>query len=213
MKPELTIQDFKGRHNSHPDQTVARLIKGGSWKKQRVIVILPAGDKMDTKVALSHWNLAFPPNNGVVRILAQGMEVGEAYSHAIESVLNHPDLSQWEYLLTLEHDNLPPCDGVSSLNCAVVGTTGMSVGAVAQPTSTSAANSGASVARKIGRMGRRAVFAFMAMVLVACGRFIRGPSAAARPARGAAAHRHPSRRAPTATRRSAHPGAALRHAA
>ena len=115
MKPELTIQDFKGRHNSHPDQTVARLIKGGSWKKQRVIVILPAGDKMDTKVALSHWNLAFPPNNGVVRILAQGMEVGEAYSHAIDSVLSHPDLSQWEYLLTLEHDNLPPNDGVINL--------------------------------------------------------------------------------------------------
>ena len=115
MKPELTIQDFKGRHNAHPDQTVARLIKGGSWKKQRVVVVIPAGGSIPAKVALAHWSLAFPPNNGVVRILAQGMEVGEAYSAAIESVLAHPDLSQWEYLLTIEHDNAPPSDGVIAL--------------------------------------------------------------------------------------------------
>ena len=115
MKPELVIQDFGGRHNADPEQTRARLIKGASWKKQRIIVIIPAGESIPAKVALSHWNLAFPPNNGVVRILAQGMEVGEAYSTAIESVLSHPDLSQWEYLLTLEHDNLPPSDGVIAL--------------------------------------------------------------------------------------------------
>ena len=115
MKPELVIQDFGGAHNSHLDQTRARLIKGASWKKQRIVVVIPAGDSIPAKVALSHWNLAFPPNNGVVRILALGMEVGEAYSTAIEQVLAHPELAQWEYLLTIEHDNLPPPDGVLSL--------------------------------------------------------------------------------------------------
>ena len=115
MKPELVIQDFGGRHNADPEQTRARLIKGASWKKQRIICIIPAGESIPAKVALSHWNLAFPPNNGVVRILAQGMEVGEAYSAAIESILAHPDLSQWEYVLTIEWDNAPPSDGVISL--------------------------------------------------------------------------------------------------
>jgi hypothetical protein len=67
------------------------------------------------KVALSLWNLAFPPNNGVARILAVGMEVGEAYSTAIEQVLSHPELGKWEYVLTCEHDNLPPSDGVLRL--------------------------------------------------------------------------------------------------
>jgi hypothetical protein len=67
------------------------------------------------KVALSHWNLAFPPNNGVARLLAVGMEVGEAYSTAIEQVLAHPELSKWEYILTIEHDNMPPADGVLQL--------------------------------------------------------------------------------------------------
>jgi hypothetical protein len=115
MKPQLVMQDMSGLHNSDLEGTKLRIIKGGSWKRQRVIVILPAGDTIPAKVALSYWNLAFPPNNGVVRILAQGMEVGEAYSTAIEGVLQHPELSKWEFILTVEHDNAPPVDGVVKL--------------------------------------------------------------------------------------------------
>lgn len=115
MKPQLTVFDYEGAHNKDLPKTRARLIKGGSWKKQRVIVLIPAGDTIPAKVALSHWNLAFPPNNGVVRMLAQGMEVGDAYSTAIEQILAHPDLKDWEYLLTIEHDNCPPADGVVKL--------------------------------------------------------------------------------------------------
>lgn len=115
MKPQLVVTDFGGDHNADITKTRLRLIKGGSWKKQRIVVILPAADSIPAKVALTHWNLAFPPNNGNVKILAQGMEVGDAYSTAIEQVLAHPDLSQWEYILTLEHDNTPPGDGILKL--------------------------------------------------------------------------------------------------
>ena len=115
MKPQLIMQDTGGEHNKDLDATRTRLLKGGTWKKQRIVVILPAADMIAAKVALSHWALAFPPNNGVVRILAQGMEVGDAYSTAIEQVLTHPELSKWEYILTIEHDNIPPSDGVIKL--------------------------------------------------------------------------------------------------
>lgn len=115
MNPQIVIQDFGGAHNVDLNKTSARLLKGGSWRKQRIIVIIPAGESIPAKIALSIWNLAFPPNNGVVRVLAQGMEVGEAYSSSIESILAHPELSQWEYLLTIEHDNAPPVDGVIKL--------------------------------------------------------------------------------------------------
>lgn len=115
MKPSFTIADFAGAHNKDLQKTSARILKGGSWKKQRIVVIIPAADMMPAKVALSHWNLAFPPNNGVVRVLAQGMEVGDAYSTAIENILNTPDLKDWEYILTIEHDNCPPADGVVKL--------------------------------------------------------------------------------------------------
>lgn len=127
---QIIIQDFGGAHNADLHKTRARLIKGGSWKRQRVIVILPAdydsveetpdGRKVvvkgiPAKVALSLWNLAFAPNNGVVRILALGDEVGIAYSQAIEGILAHAELKDWEYVLTVEHDNLPPADGVVRL--------------------------------------------------------------------------------------------------
>lgn len=114
-KPELIVQDFGGVHNADPNRTSARLLKGASWKRQRIVVILPADAMIAAKVSLSHWNLIFPPNNGVCRILAQGMEVGDAYSQAIQGILNHPELSKWEYILTIEHDNMPPQDGVMKL--------------------------------------------------------------------------------------------------
>lgn len=114
MKPQL-VTDFSGIHNDDLAKTSARLVKGGSWKHQRVVVIVPADSLIPAKAALSHWNLIFPPNNGVIRILAQGMEVGDAYSSVIQQVLDHPDLKNWEYVLTVEHDNMPPADGVMKL--------------------------------------------------------------------------------------------------
>jgi hypothetical protein len=115
MTPQLVIQDFGGKQNADLAGASARLMKGGSWKRQRVIVIIPASDMIPAKVALSHWNLMFAPNNGVVRILALGMEVGDAYSTAVEQILGHPELKDWEYILTIEHDNAPPQDGVVRL--------------------------------------------------------------------------------------------------
>lgn len=115
MKPQLIMQDFGGAHNADKNGTSARLIRGASWKKQRIVVILPAADLIPAKVALTHWNLYFPPNNAVVRLLALGMEVGDAYSTTIEQVLANAELSKWEYILTIEHDNTPPPDGIIKL--------------------------------------------------------------------------------------------------
>lgn len=115
MKPQLTMMEVGGAHNRDLNKTSARILKGGSWKKQRIVVIIPAGEMIPAKAALSHWNLAFPPNNGLVRLLAQGMEVGDAYSSAIEQIVEHDELKHWEYILTVEHDNLPPHDGVVKL--------------------------------------------------------------------------------------------------
>jgi hypothetical protein len=60
-------------------------------------------------------NLYAPPNAKFTRLWAVGMEVGKAFSSAIESILAHPDLSKWKYIITLEHDNIPPPDGVVKL--------------------------------------------------------------------------------------------------
>jgi hypothetical protein len=115
-KPAQIISvDFQGRHNADLEKTSSRILRGGSWKKQRIIVLIPSSDMIPAVVALSHWNMVFPPNQAVYRMLCLGMEVGDAYSQAITNILGHPDLSQWEYLLTVEHDNLGPNDGVLKL--------------------------------------------------------------------------------------------------
>jgi hypothetical protein len=117
MKPQLLLAEFKtgGVNNGDPGKTHSRLKESAAWKRQRIVVLIPAGENIPVKVYLSHMNLMFPPNNGVARIAAVGMEVGEAYSQAIEGILAHPELGQWEYLLTVEHDNIPPAYGVIRL--------------------------------------------------------------------------------------------------
>lgn len=114
MKPQLVTLDG-GHHNKDIEKSSQRVLEGGSWKKQRVVVILPAPAVIPTKVALSHWSLMFPPNNGAHRMIGLGMEVGDAYSNAISEVIAHPDLTQWEYILTIEADNCPPPDGLIRL--------------------------------------------------------------------------------------------------
>lgn len=114
MKPQLIGLD-SGRHNVDLPKSTARIIEGGSWKKQRVVMLIPAGVSIPTKVYLSHCALVFPPNQAAHRMAAIGMEVGEAFSTAIEQIVAHPDLGQWEYLLTIEHDNIPPVDGLVKL--------------------------------------------------------------------------------------------------
>lgn len=105
----------EGFHNESLDTTIARLKADGSWKNQRIVTIIPSGSMIPFRVALSHRNLIFPPNQGCVWLGAEGTEVGQAYSGRIGDVLADPTLSQWEYILTVEHDNLPPADGVLQL--------------------------------------------------------------------------------------------------
>jgi hypothetical protein len=112
---EIITASEPGRHNADITGATQRIMESGSWKKQRIICIIPSAATISAKVALSHWNLIFPPNQGVFRMLALGCEVGEAYSRSIEQILADPNLSQWEYILTLEHDNVPPPDGVLKL--------------------------------------------------------------------------------------------------
>jgi hypothetical protein len=104
-----------GRHNADLEASRTRVIEGATWKQQRTIMLIPSAKTIPAQVALALWNLITPPNQGIVRWLALGLEVGDAYSQAIEQILANPELSKWEYLLTVEHDNLPPQDGLLKL--------------------------------------------------------------------------------------------------
>lgn len=80
------------------------------------IIITPTkGRLVDIKAVESWMNLKFPLNNKFKRVFVMDLEVGEAYSSIIESILENPELSKYKYILTIEADNLPPTDGLMKL--------------------------------------------------------------------------------------------------
>lgn len=104
-----------GHHNVNLDESNARFIAGHTWKKQGIAVLIPADKMVPLKCAMSWWGLIFPPNNTVVKLGLVGHEVGQAYSNCIQMILDDPNLSKLPYILTIEHDNCPPQDGVLRL--------------------------------------------------------------------------------------------------
>ena len=115
MEPQIISSYDGGRHNADLSQTVSRLQTEGSYKDLSCVMIVPCFGSIPTKAVASWMNLYAPPNAKFVRLFAVGMEVGSAFSTAIESILAHPDLKNYRYVLTLEHDNLPPPDGIVKL--------------------------------------------------------------------------------------------------
>lgn len=115
MKPQIISSLDGGKHNQDLTNTLNRLEASASYKDLSCILVVPALGTVPTKAVASWWSLYFPPNQKVVKLFAVGMEVGEAYSSTINGILSHPELSKYKYLVTLEHDNLPPADGVVRL--------------------------------------------------------------------------------------------------
>lgn len=106
-----------GANNASLAESTERVIRAGTWKKQRIVTIVPSGPTIPARVYLSHCSIAYPPNQAVHRMLAQGCEVGDAYSRAIAEIVDNPQhpCFEWEYILTIESDNCPPFDGVTKL--------------------------------------------------------------------------------------------------
>lgn len=115
MKPQIISSYDGGLHNAQIEQTMARLKKEGAYRDMSCIWVTPAFGQIPTKAVASWLNTYAPPNGKFQRMFAVGMEVGEAFSNAIEVILSHPELSKYKYILTVEHDNVPPPDGIVKL--------------------------------------------------------------------------------------------------
>ncbi len=106
---------YVGRNNQNLEATRDRLIRGGSYKDLSTIMIVPTRGLIPAKVVQSMLGLASPMNQKFLRIFVEKMEVGEAYNHAIQLILDNPELSKWKYVLTMEEDNLCPPNGLLTL--------------------------------------------------------------------------------------------------
>lgn len=112
IKPQIVIHGFEGYHNEKPNK---ENLKKNAYKDLSTICIVPTRGTIPAKVVQSWMGLMTPMNQKFLRMFAIGLEVGAAYSSAIEQVLSHPELSNWKYILTLEEDNCPPPDGLLKL--------------------------------------------------------------------------------------------------
>ena len=115
MKPQIVIENLEGIHNADILKSVERLEKGKTYRDLSTICVVPTRGMIPAKAVQTWMGLITPMNQKFTRIFIIGMEVGEAYNAAIETILSHPQLSQWKYVLTLEEDNLPPPDGLIKL--------------------------------------------------------------------------------------------------
>lgn len=107
--------DLAGSHNTDLAKATERLKQGKQYQDLSTICIVPTRGVIPATVVESWMGLMSPMNNKFIRLFVAGMEVGDAYEKAIELVLDHPELSKWKYILTLEEDNIPPADGLLKL--------------------------------------------------------------------------------------------------
>lgn len=115
MEPTIIVGGDVGFHNEHAKAARKRLSEGKVYRDISTVIIVPTRGMIPARAVESWMGLMTPMNQKVVRLFVSGMEVGAAYQSAIATVMAHPDLSQWKYILTLEEDNLPPPDGLLRL--------------------------------------------------------------------------------------------------
>lgn len=114
MKPQILIDDPRGLHNRNP-QSADRMLRSNSHKDLSTIMLVVTRGTIAARVVQSWLNLCPPLNQRFLRMFVEGYEVGDGYNAAIESILAHPELSKWKYLLCVEEDNCPPPDGLLKL--------------------------------------------------------------------------------------------------
>jgi hypothetical protein len=117
MKPQIILPDV-GAHNRDLERTRTRLLKGQSYRDLSTVCVIPlhpGREGIHPRVVQAWMNLMPPMNQKFTRIFLTGMEVGDAYTSAVETILANPELATWKYMLTLEDDNLPPPDGLLKL--------------------------------------------------------------------------------------------------
>jgi hypothetical protein len=115
MNPQIVMVDV-GAHNKDLEKSIQRLEKAKTYKDLSTIIICPTRGNIPAKIVQSWMGLMRPMNQKVIGpLFAIGMEVGFAYNYLINTILSHPDLSNWKYILTLEEDNAPPADGLLKL--------------------------------------------------------------------------------------------------
>ncbi len=88
---------------------------GSSFRDNSTVIILPTRGMIHHKTVSALMGLMPFMNQKRYLHIVRGDEVGQAYTETIKTILAHPELSTWKYIMTLEDDNLPPPDAQHKL--------------------------------------------------------------------------------------------------
>jgi hypothetical protein len=126
--PPAGPSDPAGVNNVRLEENSWRVIKGASYRDLSTVIVLPTPTEfihgrveaaIDGLMRPMNQKLGGPlrisENLPLERLAVAGCEVADAYNQALTAIAANPDLSTWRFLLTVEHDNLPPPDGLIRL--------------------------------------------------------------------------------------------------
>jgi hypothetical protein len=104
-----------GWHNEQFVSSPTQVIQGNTYRDRSTVIFIPSLGSLSVRAVQAYNNLMKPMNQKVTQIYLVNDEVGKAYQQMVEIVRTNPELKKWKYVLTLEHDNLPPPDGLLKL--------------------------------------------------------------------------------------------------
>lgn len=87
------------------------VLPGNTYRDQSTTVIMPSReDRINYRVVSALYGMIAPMNQNRPIMFCIGDEVGVAYNRMIQVILDHPQLSKFKYVMTVEADNLVPPD-------------------------------------------------------------------------------------------------------
>ena len=86
------------------------VLPGSTYRDVSTVVVIPTRGLLHWRWVQAKGNLIAPMNAKRCELWAAGDEVGHAYNKLVQTVLDHPDLGKFRYILTIEDDNIVPPD-------------------------------------------------------------------------------------------------------
>ncbi len=114
-EPRIYIGHEVGVHNEKPTRTRKRIKDQKGYRDLSTIMVVPTRGVIPSRVVQSWFDMVPMMNQAFVRMFIEKMEVAAAYNTAVETILTHPALQNFKYMLTVEEDNMPPPDGLHKL--------------------------------------------------------------------------------------------------
>ena len=93
MRPQIILPDI-GAHNRDFAASRTRLLKGQSYRDLSTVCVIPlhpGRTGIHPRVVQAFMNLMAPMNQKFTRIFLTSMEIGDAYTSAVETILANPD--------------------------------------------------------------------------------------------------------------------------